>query len=75
MFSLAQQKWTATLILIIGSAVNGFGVYPLGPILLCLGGVIWLAVAVQTRDTALITTNAVMSAVTAAALLLHFIKG
>jgi hypothetical protein len=72
---LEFQKWCATLILIIGSAVNGWGLYPAGPILLALGGLIWLAVAVQIRDRALITTNAVMTAVTAAALLLHYLKG
>ena len=72
---LELQKWTATLILILGSAVNGWGLYPAGPILLALGGLIWLAVAVQIRDRALITTNAVMTAVTAAALLLHYLKG
>jgi hypothetical protein len=72
---LEFQKWTATLILIVGSAVNGWGMYPLGPILLALGGLIWLLVAVQLGDRALITTNAVMTAVTATALILHYIKG
>jgi hypothetical protein len=72
---LEFQKWTATLILIVGSAVNGWGVYPAGPLLLAVGGLIWLAVAVQIQDRALIVTNAVMTAVTAAALALHYIKG
>jgi len=72
---LEFQKWLATAILILGSAVNGFGIYPLGPILLALGGLIWLLVAVQIRDRALVTTNAVMTAVTATAIILHYIKG
>ena len=72
---LEFQKWVATIILIIGAGVNGWGLYPAGPILLALGGLIWLAVAVQIRDRALITTNAVMTAVTATALLLHYFKG
>jgi len=71
---LELQKWVATAILIIGSGVNGYGIYPLGPILLALGGLIWLLVAVQIRDRALITTNAVMTAVTAATIILHYFK-
>jgi hypothetical protein len=71
--SINLQKWTATVILIIGSAVNGLGYYPAGPALLAVGGLIWLAVAVQIQDRALITTNAVMSAVTLAAILIHFL--
>jgi len=73
--TLEFQKWTATIVLIVGSAANGYGFYPLGPILLASGGLIWLAVAVQLGDRALITTNAVMTAVTATALLLHYFKG
>ena len=57
------MKWTATVILILGTAVNGLGYYPLGPLLLVLGGVVWLAVAVRVRDVPLIVTNLVMSLV------------
>ena len=57
------MKWTATAILILGTAVNGLGYYPLGPLLLVLGGLIWLAVAVKLRDLPLIVTNLVMSVV------------
>ena len=70
---LEIQKWIATLVLIIGSGVNGLGYYPAGPILLALGGLIWLAVAVQVRDRALITTNAVMTAVTATSITIHYL--
>ena len=57
------MKWTATVILILGTAVNGLGYYPQGPLLLVLGGVVWLAVAVRVRDVPLIVTNLVMSVV------------
>lgn len=57
------MKWTATAILILGTAVNGLGYYPQGPLLLVLGGLIWLAVAVRVRDYPLIVTNLVMSLV------------
>jgi hypothetical protein len=60
-------KWTATAILILGTAVNGLGYYPLGPLLLVLGGAIWLAVAIRVKDTPLIVTNLVMSLVGLAA--------
>lgn len=54
-------KWTATAVLILGTAINSAGIYPLGPIVLFLGGLIWLAVAVRWREPALIVTNGVMS--------------
>jgi hypothetical protein len=55
------MKWTATAVLIIGTGVNSLGFYPLGPALLVLGGLIWLAVSLRWKDPALIVTNAVMS--------------
>lgn len=56
-------KWLATAILIAGSAVNGLGYYPEGPLMLVAGGVIWMLIAVKLRDWALVTTNAVMGLV------------
>lgn len=55
--------WTATAILIVASAVNGLGLWPWGPMLLILGGLIWMIVAWQRDDRPLIVTNAVMGAV------------
>lgn len=60
---IKMMKWTATVILILGTAVNGLGYYPLGPLLLVLGGLVWLAVAIKVRDVPLIVTNLVMSLV------------
>lgn len=56
-------KWAATAVLIAGTAVNGLGVYPLGPIMLIVGGLMWLVVALRIRDWPLIVTNTVMSLV------------
>lgn len=56
-------KWLATATLILGSGVNGLGYYPAGPVILVLGGVVWLLIAVKIKDWALVTTNAVMSLV------------
>jgi hypothetical protein len=54
-------KWFATAVLIIGTAINSLGYYPLGPIILAVGGFIWLAVSIAWREPSLIITNAVMS--------------
>ena len=62
-------KWTATAILIVGTAVNGLGMYPEGPALLVLGGFIWLIVAVRIKDAPLIVTNLVMATVGLAAII------
>jgi hypothetical protein len=55
-------KWVATAVLIAGTAVNSLGFYPLGPIILAIGGVLWLIVSLMWREPALIVTNAVMLA-------------
>lgn len=54
-------EWIATAILIVGSAVNSLGYYPQGPILLCLGGVVWLIVGIRWRRPSLIIVNSVMT--------------
>jgi hypothetical protein len=56
-------KWIATVILIVGTAVNNLGYQPEGPLLLLTGGVIWLAVSVMWREPALIITNLFMTVV------------
>ena len=53
-------EWIATAILIVGSAVNSLGYYPQGPILLCLGGVVWFVVALRWRKVSLMIVNGVM---------------
>jgi hypothetical protein len=60
---ITALKWTATAVLIVGAAVNGLGYWPLGPLLLVSGGLIWMVVAMMVRDTPLVVTNAVMSVV------------
>jgi hypothetical protein len=65
-------KWTATSILIVGSAVNGLGYYPMGPIILAIGGSIWFAVSLMWREWSLVLTNGVMTAVGVAGLLIRY---
>lgn len=55
-------KWIATAILIAGTAVNSLGYYPAGPLILAVGGIIWLAVSIMWREASLIVTNGVMTA-------------
>ena len=65
-------KWIATIILIVGTAINSLGFYPLGPIVLAVGGVIWLIVSVMWREPSLIVTNTVMTITGLVGLLLKY---
>jgi hypothetical protein len=65
----AYAKWAATAILIVGTAVNSLGFYPAGPIILAVGGFVWLAISIKWREPSLIITNAVMSLTGVAGLL------
>ena len=65
-------KWIATAVLIVGSAVNGLGYYPMGPIILAIGGLIWFAVSLMWREWSLVLTNGVMTAVGVAGLLIRY---
>jgi len=65
-------KWSATIILIVGTAVNSLGYYPEGPIILCCGGVLWLAVSIRWREPALVVTNAVMTVTAVLGLVYHY---
>ena len=53
-------KWLGTGILIVGTGVNSLGYYPAGPLILAVGGILWLIVSIRWREPALIATNAVM---------------
>ena len=54
-------KWVATATLIVGTAINGLGFYPLGPVILAVGGVMWLVVSIMWREPSLIVTNSIMT--------------
>lgn len=54
-------KWLGTFTLIAGTAVNSLGFYPLGPIILAVGGIFWLIVSVRWKEASLIVTNIVMT--------------
>jgi hypothetical protein len=65
-------KWTATAILIVGTAVNSLGYYPAGPIILAVGGLLWLVVSIRWREASLIVVNSVMTATGIAGLILKY---
>jgi hypothetical protein len=66
-------KWAATITLIVGISINSFGIYPLGPIVLMCGGLLWLTVGIIWKDGALITTNGVATVVSFAGLVYNFL--
>lgn len=65
-------KWTATAVLIAGTGINAFGIYPLGAIILALGGLIWLAVSCMWREPSLIVTNGVLFLVGTGGIVLNY---
>lgn len=69
-------KWIATVILIVGTFVNaGFPeLYPMGPMLLALGGVFWLLVSLIWKEPALIVTNIVLTTVGIGGILVYYIR-
>lgn len=66
-------KWIATAVIITGTAINSFGIWPQGAITLMAGGVLWFWVALQIKDWPLIVTNGVMVLVGTTALMLAII--
>ncbi len=57
-------KWIGTGVLILGTGINSLGMYPLGPLVLGLGGLIWMTVGILWKETSLIITILVLSLVT-----------
>ena len=53
-------KWSATAVVCAGALAASLDIYPLGPVLLNLGSLLWLIVAVMWRERSLIAVNAVV---------------
>lgn len=66
-------KWTSTVILTIGTLVNALGYYPVGPLILMVGGFGWLAAAIKCKDNALIAVNLIMTLVAIGGMIYHYI--
>ncbi|MDC0093103.1 hypothetical protein OAI86_02165 [Alphaproteobacteria bacterium] len=54
-------KWLATTTLIVGTAINSYGYYPEGPLILSLGGALWLIVSFIWKEWSLIITNSILT--------------
>ena len=67
-------KWVATVILIVGTAVNAAGFHPEGPIMLFVGGLVWLAVSIRWKEPSLIVTNGVMALAAIVGFVYSFLK-
>jgi hypothetical protein len=69
-------KWLATAVLIVGTFVNaGFPeLYPIGPLLLATGGIVWLIVSFIWKEPALIVTNLVLTTMGFGGILLYYIR-
>ena len=65
-------EWLATAILIVGTGVNSMGYYPQGPVLLIIGGLVWLGVSIAWRKPSLIVVNALMTGVGIVGIVLHY---
>ena len=66
-------EWLGTALLIIGTAVNSFGYYPQGPIILIVAECVWLAVSIAWKKPSLIIINVLMTAVGIVGVSLHYL--
>lgn len=67
-------KWTATALLIVGQLVTSLNIYPLGIILLIIGGMTWLVVSIRWREPSMIATNSFMTLAALAGLAWHYLS-
>ena len=65
-------EWFATLIVIIGVAVNATGHHPEGPIIMTLGSLVWVIVGVRWKTASIVITNSVIVMVTALGLSFYY---
>ena len=64
-------KWIGTALLIAAAAFNSLGMYPIGPVVSAIGGVLWTIVAITWKDTALIVTNLTLTSVLVIGLIIN----
>jgi hypothetical protein len=69
-------KWIATATLVVGSFINSAfpELYPIGPVILMVGGAIWLVVSCIWREWSLIITNSVMTLVAVAGMAYYYLS-
>lgn len=69
-----RLKWTATGTLVVGTVINNLGVYPLGAVTMSVAGVLWLIASIRMRDRPLIVTNACLSVLGIASLVIGVLR-
>lgn len=70
---LELLKYAATAVLLLGATINGFGLYPLGPVMLTIGSAMWLAASIMWKETSLIVTNFAMTVAGLVGLIYNYI--
>lgn len=70
---ITKVKWAATVAVIFGTALNSFGFYPYGPMVLVVAGILWLIVSIHWNDKALIITNGTLTLVSLTGLIATFV--
>ncbi len=65
-------KWLGTLTLIVGVGINSLGYYPLGPIVMMFGGVIWVVVGYMWQENSIILTNLIITLVSIIGLCVNY---
>lgn len=67
-----KTKWVATVLVILATGLNSLAIYPLGPLVNILAGLLWLVVSIVWNDRALIVTNFTITFVCVIGLLINF---
>lgn len=71
---MMKIEWVATVVLIVGTAINSAGILPTGPLILLLGSILWLVVSIKWKEPSLITTNAIMALASIGGMIYNYIK-
>lgn len=72
---ISVAKWAATLFVILGTGLNSLAIYPLGPLVLLLAGILWTIVSIYWKEKSLIVTNMTLTLVNIVGLVIHYILG
>ena len=70
---ITKVKWAATVAVIFGTSLNSLGLYPYGPMVLVVAGILWLIVSIHWKDKAMIITNGTLTIVSVTGLIATFV--
>ena len=72
---ISVAKWAATFFAILGIGLNSLAIYPLGPLVLLLAGILWTIVSIYWKEKSLIVTNMTLTLVNIIGLIMHYVLG